>query len=145
MDSIRKKITQEVFISEITTAMQNGASRFTLWFYPETTKNKRDKLTGQFQEYLLGRETIQPVTLYGGKSPKPVENSPLIFKLTPDSIDKMMSNYKEIVATCDSVATYQSKHPSFVCAVIFHENEIFLQKIDAKSNQKNAPDQKAVR
>lgn len=139
MKSIRIKVTQQIFLTEITAAMQNGSTRFTFWFYPETKETKRKKIADHFQEHLLGRETVQPVTLYGDKEPKPVETAPLIYRLTPDSIEKMMGQYKEITTSCDSVATYLGKQPSFVWAVVFHENEIFQQEVDAMSNQALRP------
>ena len=139
MKSIRTKVTPQLFQTEIAATMQNGSTRFTLWFYPETKESKKKKITDHFQEYLLGREAVQPVTLYGDKEPKPVESEPLIYRLTPGSIEKMMGQYKEITASCDSVATYLGKNPTFVWAVAFHENEIFLQEVDAMSNQALRP------
>ena len=129
MNSIRKKINQDVFRTEMLSAKQDGASRFTFWFYPETSKKERIQITDKFQKYLLGRDIVQPVTLYGDTNPEPVEVSPLIFQLNTVSVDKMISIYKKIVGACDNIATYKSDNSSFVCAIIFHENEIILQDL----------------
>lgn len=132
MKSIQKKITPHFFNSIMSSSLQKGATRFTLWFYPETTERERKRIIGRLQGFIRRRELVEPVTLYWDNcndEGAPVEEMPITFKLSSASIDKLTTHFNKLIRTCDSVATYCDDNHSFRCAVIFHERQVLLPEL----------------
>jgi len=116
----------------MSSSLQEGATRFTLWFYPETTERERKRIVGRFQGFVHKRELVEPVTLYWdncNEEGAPVEKTPVTFKLSHAAIGKLTTHFNKLIWTCDSVATYSEDNQSFRCAVIFHERTVLLQEL----------------
>lgn len=84
-----------------------------------------------FRSYALGREELEPVTLYfeTGDAPEgtPAETMPLTSRLNAESINKLTLHLKRLVRTCDAVATYADNDSSFRCAIVLHEKTVHLR------------------
>lgn len=132
MKSIQKKITPHFFNSIMSSSLQEGATRFALWFYPETTARERKRIIGRFQGYVRKRELVEPVTLYWDNcndEGAPVEITPVTFKLSNAAIEKLTTHFNKLIWSCDSVATYIEDNQSIRCAVIFHEKKVLLPEL----------------
>lgn len=56
---IPKKITPRLLRSILNAALELGASRFVIWFYPETSERQRARLLARFQYFQTGRDALE--------------------------------------------------------------------------------------
>lgn len=125
---INKTITEHLLKAVLTAAQRIGADQFVLWFYPETKARTKARLQSRLHTFIRGQNPVEAVTLYEGRVN---EDYPVNFLLTGDSIDKTVLLLSKLNRFCDSISTYKTGRPEFVCAIIFHE-QITLFKDDPK-------------
>jgi hypothetical protein len=117
---IPKKITQRLLCSILSVAKELGASRFVIWFYPKTSERERARLLARFQHFQIGRDAVEPITLYGLDG-EPIEKTPMVFKLDSASIERLASLLSKLTRLSDCVAAYKKDSPEFICCSVFHE------------------------
>jgi hypothetical protein len=123
---IRKKITPEFLRRILYIGLELGASRFVIWFYPETSERKRARLSARFQHFALGRKALEAATLYNGE---PIEKTPMVYRVEKTSIKKLASLFPKLTRLCDNVAVYKEDSQKFLCCSIFHEQMSFFNEI----------------
>jgi hypothetical protein len=107
-----------------------NASKFVLWYYPETSEKKCNKIAKCFNKYKFIKRYVQPITTYWNEKTKKMEaltSSPQLYDLNENSIELLARNLHKISKFCDSLATYHKKKPEWELGLIFHEDMILFK------------------
>ncbi|HEY3489624.1 MAG TPA: hypothetical protein VGK27_05820 [Candidatus Deferrimicrobiaceae bacterium] len=122
MKYITGEIKKSLFQNILNASVELGGSRIVFWYYPELEIRRQNILLNQFEEYLIGRDKYEPVTLYGGgDDPKPVEETPISYKINKDNIGLLANNISRIIKVCSDIAIYNEESREWITAIIFHE------------------------